>query len=103
MKNTVKDEKENIGVKIQRDYTKEGKYDGLIKDGVCGRNLKKQYGPMGLKVNDEICYCYYCKDGDKLNLEKSHVRIYETDLDRILVDTLRQLFSSFIKRIKGYT
>lgn len=42
-------EKDNIGVKIQRDYTK-GKYDGIIKCGVCGRNLKKQYGPRGLEL-----------------------------------------------------
>ena len=101
LKNIIKDGKENIGVKIQRDYTKEGKYDGIIKCGVCGRNLKKQYGPRGLKVNDEICYCYYCKGGDKLNLEKSHVRIYETDLDRILVDTLKRLFLSFHQEDKG--
>ena len=101
LKNIIKDGKENIGVKIQRDYTKEGKYDGIIKCGVCGRNLKKQYGPRGLKVNDEICYCYYCKGGDKLNLEKSHVRIYETDLDKILVDTLKRLFLSFHQEDKG--
>ena len=101
LKNIIKDGKDNIGVKIQRDYAKEGKYDELIKCGICGRNLKKQYGPRGLKVNDEICYCYYCKGGDKLNLEKSHVRIYETDLDRILVDTLKRLFSSFYQEDKG--
>ena len=101
LKNIIKDGKENIGVKIQRDYTKEGKYDGLIKCGICGRNLKKQYGPRGLKVNDEVCYCYYCKGGDRLNLEKSHVRIYEPDLDRILVDTLKGLFSSFYQEDKG--
>lgn len=101
LKNIIKDGKENVGVKIQRDHNKEGKYDGLIKCGVCGRNLRKQYGPRGLKVNDEICYCYYCKGGDKLNLEKYHVRIYETDLDRILVDTLKRLFSSFYQENKG--
>lgn len=101
LKNIIKDGKENVGVKIQRDHNKEGKYDGLIKCSICGRNLKKQYGPRGLKVNDEICYCYYCKDGDKLNLEKSHVRIYETDLDRILVDTLKRLFLSFYQEDKG--
>ena len=101
LKNIIKDGKENVGLKIQRDYNKEGKYDGLIKCGVCGRNLKKQYGPRGLKFHDEICYCYYCKGGDRLNLEKSHVRIYETDLDRILVDTLKRLFSSFYQEDKG--
>lgn len=101
LKNIIKDGKENIGAKIQRDYTKEGKYDGLIKCGICGRNLKKQYGPRGLKVNDEICYCYYCKGIDRLKLEKSHVRIYETDLDRILLDTLKRLFSSFYQEDKG--
>lgn len=101
LKNIIKDGKENVGVKIQRDHNKEGKYDGLIKCGVCGRNLRKQYGPRGLKVNDEICYCYYCKGGDRLNLEKSHVRIYEPDLDRILVDTLEGLFSSFYQEDKG--
>lgn len=101
LKNIIKDGKENVGVKIQRDHNKEGKYDGLIKCGVCGRNLRKQYGPRGLKVNDEICYCYYCKGGDRLNLEKSHVRIYEPDLDRILVDTLKGLFSSFYQEDKG--
>lgn len=57
--------------------------------------MKKQYGARGLKVNDEFCYCYYCKGGDRLKLEKSHVRIYETDLDKILVNTLKRLFSSF--------
>lgn len=31
LKNVIKDGKENIGVKIQRDYTKEGKDDGFIK------------------------------------------------------------------------
>ena len=101
LKNIIKDGKENIGVKIQRDYTKEGKYDGLIKCGICGRNLKKQYGPRGLKVNDEVCYCYYCKGTDRLKSEKSHVRIYETDLDRILLDTLKRLFSSFYQEDKG--
>lgn len=101
LKNIIKDGKENVGVKIQRDHNKEGKYDGLIKCGVCGRNLRKQYGPRGLKVNDEICYCYYCKGTDRLNLEKSHVRIYETDLDRILVDTLKRLFLSFYQEDKG--
>ena len=63
--------------------------------------MKKQYGSRGIKVNDEICYCYYCKGTDRLNLEKSHVRIYETDLDRILVDTLKGLFSSFYQEDKG--
>ena len=101
LKNIIKDGKENVGVKIQRDYTKEGKYDGIIKCGVCGRNLKKQYGSRGIKVNDEICYCYYCKGMDRLNLEKSHVRIYETDLDRILLDTLKRLFSNFYQDDKG--
>lgn len=101
LKNIIKDGKENIGVKIQRDYIKEGKYDGLIKCGICGRNLKKQYGPRGLKVNDEVCYCYYCKGTDRLKSEKSHVRIYETDLDRILLDTLKRLFSSFYQEDKG--
>ena len=95
LKNIIKDGRENIGVKVQRDYTKEEKYDGLIVCGVCGRGLKKQYGARGLKVNDEFCYCYYCKGGDRLKLEKSHVRIYETDLDKILVNTLKRLFSSF--------
>lgn len=101
LKNIIKDGKENIGAKIQRDYTKEGKYDGLIKCGICGRNLKKQYGPRGLKVNDEVCYCYYCKGMDKLKLEKSHVRIYETDLDRILLDTLKRMFSNFYQEDKS--
>ena len=101
LKNIIKDGKENIGAKIQRDYTKEGKYDGLIKCGICGRNLKKQYGLRGLKVNDEVCYCYYCKGMDRLKIEKSHVRIYETDLDRILVDTLKRLFLSFYQEDKG--
>ncbi|HDU0748728.1 TPA: recombinase family protein [Staphylococcus pseudintermedius] len=101
LKNIIKDGKENVGVKIQRDHNKEGKYDGLIKCSICGRNLKKQYGSRGIKVNDEICYCYYCKGGDKLNSEKSHVRIYETDLDRILVDTLKRLFLSFYQEDKG--
>ncbi|WP_234287310.1 recombinase family protein [Anaerococcus obesiensis] len=100
LKNIIKDGKENVGVKIQRDYKKEGKYDGLIQCSVCGRNLKKQYGPRGLKYHDEICYCYYCKGGDRLKLEKSHVRIYETDLDKILVDTFKRLFSSFYKKDK---
>ncbi len=100
LKNIIKDGKENVGVKIQRDYKKEGKYDDLIQCSVCGRNLKKQYGPRGLKYHDEICYCYYCKGGDRLKLEKSHVRIYETDLDKILVDTLKRLFSSFYKKDK---
>lgn len=101
LKSTIKDGKENVGVKIQRDHNKEGKYDGLIRCSICGRNLKKQYGSRGIKVNDEICYCYYCKDIDRLNLEKSHVRIYETDLDRILVDTLKRLFLSFYQEDKG--
>lgn len=100
LKNIIKDGKENVGVKIQRDHKKEGKYDDLIQCSVCGRNLKKQYGPRGLKYHDEICYCYYCKGGDRLNLEKSHVRIYETDLDKILVDTLKRLFSCFYKKDK---
>lgn len=100
LKNIIKDGKENVGVKIQRDHNKEGKYDGLIKCSICGRNLKKQYGSRGIKVNDEICYCYYCKGGDRLKLEKSHVRIYETDLDKILVDTFKRLFSSFYKKDK---
>ena len=101
LKNIIKDGKENIGAKIQRDYTKEGKYDGLIKCGICGRNLKKQYGPRGLKVNDEVCYCYYCKGMDRLKIEKSHVRIYETDLDKILLDTLKRMFSNFYQEDKG--
>ena len=100
LKNIIKDGKENVGVKIQRNHKKEGKYDDLIQCSVCGRNLKKQYGPRGLKYHDEICYCYYCKGGDRLNLEKSHVRIYETDLDKILVDTLKRLFSRFYKNDK---
>ncbi|HEN9338443.1 TPA: recombinase family protein [Streptococcus agalactiae] len=102
LKNIIKDGKENVGVKIQRDYKKEGKYDDLIQCSVCGRNLKKQYGPRGLKYHDEICYCYYCKGGDRLNLEKSHVRIYETDLDKILMDTLKRIFSNVYQEDKRH-
>lgn len=101
LKNAIKDGKENAGSNIQRDQNKEGKYDGIIVCGVCSRDLQKQYRARGLKVNDEVCYCYYCKGGDRLNLEKSHVRIYETDLDRILVDTLKRLFLSFHQEDKG--
>lgn len=101
LKNAIKDGKENAGTNIQRDQNKEGKYDGIIVCGVCSRDLQKQYRARGLKVNDEVCYCYYCKGGDRLNLEKSHVRIYEPDLDRILVDTLKGLFSSFYQEDKG--
>ncbi len=101
LKNTIKDGKGNVGLKIQRDQNKEGKYDGLMVCGVCGRDLRKQYGARRLKVNDEFCYCYYCKGGDRLKLEKSHVRIYETDLDKILIDTLKRLFSSFYQEDKG--
>lgn len=101
LKNAIKDGKENAGSNIQRDQNKEGKYDGIIVCGVCSRDLQKQYRARGLKVNDEVCYCYYCKGGDRLNLEKSHVRIYEPDLDRILVDTLKGLFSSFYQEDKG--
>lgn len=100
LKNTIKDGKENIGLKIQRDQNREGKYDGLIFCSVCGRKLLKKYGSRGLKFCDEVCYCYYCKGGDRLKLEKSHVRIYETDLDKILVDTLKILFSSFYQEDK---
>ena len=101
LKNTIKDGKENIGLKIQRDRNREGKYDGLIICGICGRDLQKQYGSRRLKSNDEVCYCYYCKGGDKLKLEKSHIRIYETDIDKIFVDTLKRLFSSFYQEDKG--
>ena len=101
LKNAIKDGKENAGSNIQRDQNKEGKYDGIIVCGVCSRDLQKQYRARGLKVNDEVCYCYYCKGTDRLNLEKSHVRIYETDLDRILVDTLKRLFLSFHQEDKG--
>lgn len=101
LKNTIKDGKENIGLKIQRDRKREGKYDGLIICGICGRDLQKQYGSRRLKSNDEVCYCYYCKGGDKLKLEKSHIRIYETDIDKIFVDTLKRLFSSFYQENKG--
>lgn len=102
LKNIIKDGKENVGVKIQRDYKKEGKYDDLIQCSVCGRYLKKRYGPRGLKYHDEICYCYYCKGGDRLNLEKSHVRIYETDLDKILMDTLKRIFSNIYQEDKRH-
>ena len=102
LKNIIKDGKENVGVKIQRDHKKEGKYDDLIQCSVCGRYLKKQYGPRGLKYHDEICYCYYCKGGDRLNLEKSHVRIYETDLDKILMDTLKRIFSNIYQEDKRH-
>lgn len=102
LKNIIKDGKENVGVKIQRDYKKEGKYDDLIQCSVCGRYLKKRYGPRGLKYHDEICYCYYCKGGDRLNLEKSHVRIYETDLDKILMDTLKRIFSNVYQEDKRH-
>ena len=102
LKNIIKDGKENVGVKIQRNHKKEGKYDDLIQCSVCGRNLKKQYGPRGLKYHDEICYCYYCKGGDRLNLEKSHVRIYETDLDKILMDTLKRIFSNVYQEDKRH-
>ena len=102
LKNIIKDGKENVGVKIQRDHKKEGKYDDLIQCSVCGRYLKKQYGPRGLKYHDEICYCYYCKGGDRLNLEKSHVRIYETDLDKILMDTLKRIFSNVYQEDKRH-
>lgn len=101
MKDIIKDGKENVGIKIQRDYNKEGKYDGLIKCGVCGMDLKKLYRSRGLKFCDEICYCYFCKGGDKLNLEKSHIRIYETDLDKILMDTLKRIFSNVYQEDKG--
>lgn len=73
LKNIIKDGKENVGVKIQRDHKKEGKYDDLIQCSVCGRYLKKQYGPRGLKYHDEICYCYYCKGGDRLNSDRKSV------------------------------
>lgn len=102
LKNIIKDGKENVGIKIQRDYKKEGKYDDLIQCSVCGRYLKKRYGPRGLKYHDEICYCYYCKGGDRLNLEKSHVRIYETDLDKILMDTLKRIFSNVYQEDKRH-
>lgn len=102
LKKIIKDGKENVGVKIQRNYKKEGKYDDLIQCSVCGRYLKKQYGPRGLKYHDEICYCYYCKGGDRLNLEKSHVRIYETDLDKILMDTLKRIFSNIYQEDKRH-
>lgn len=102
LKNIIKDGKENVGVKIQRNYKKEGKYDDLIQCSVCGRYLKKRYGPRGLKYHDEICYCYYCKGGDRLNLEKSHVRIYETDLDKILMDTLKRIFSNIYQEDKRH-
>lgn len=102
LKNIIKDGKENVGVKIQRNHKKEGKYDDLIQCSVCGRYLKKQYGPRGLKYHDEICYCYYCKGGDRLNLEKSHVRIYETDLDKILMDTLKRIFSNVYQEDKRH-
>ncbi|HFQ3961330.1 TPA: recombinase family protein [Enterococcus faecium] len=102
LKNIIKDGKENVGVKIQRDHKKEGKYDDLIQCSVCGRYLKKRYGPRGLKYHDEICYCYYCKGGDRLNLEKSHVRIYETDLDKILMDTLKRIFSNIYQEDKRH-
>lgn len=102
LKNIIKDGKENVGVKIQRDHKKEGKYDDLIQCSVCGRYLKKRYGPRGLKYHDEICYCYYCKGGDRLNLEKSHVRIYETDLDKILMDTLKRIFSNVYQEDKRH-
>ena len=102
LKNIIKDGKENVGVKIQRNHKKEGKYDDLIQCSVCGRNLKKQYGPRGLKYHDEICYCYYCKGGDRLKLEKSHVRIYETDLDKILMDTLKRIFSNIYQEDKRH-
>lgn len=101
LKNNIKNGKENIRIKSQRDRNKEGKYDGLIKCDVCGRNLKKQYGPRGLKFQDEFCYCYYCRGGDQLKVKKSHIRIYETDLDRILANTLKQLFLNFYKDDKG--
>lgn len=102
LKKIIKDGKENVGVKIQRNYKKEGKYDDLIQCSVCGRYLKKRYGPRGLKYHDEICYCYYCKGGDRLNLEKSHVRIYETDLDKILMDTLKRIFSNVYQEDKRH-
>ncbi|HEO2591002.1 TPA: recombinase family protein [Streptococcus agalactiae] len=102
LKKIIKDGKENVGVKIQRNYKKEGKYDDLIQCSVCGRYLKKRYGPRGLKYHDEICYCYYCKGGDRLNLEKSHVRIYETDLDKILMDTLKRIFSNIYQEDKRH-
>lgn len=102
LKNIIKDGKENVGVKIQRNHKKEGKYDDLIQCSVCGRYLKKQYGPRGLKYHDEICYCYYCKGGDRLKLEKSHVRIYETDLDKILRDTLKRIFSNIYQEDKRH-
>ena len=102
LKNIIKDGKENVGVKIQRDHKKEGKYDDLIQCSVCGRYLKKRYGPRGLKYHDEICYCYYCKGGDRLKLEKSHVRIYETDLDKILMDTLKRIFSNIYQEDKRH-
>ncbi|HEP5631164.1 TPA: recombinase family protein [Streptococcus pyogenes] len=102
LKNIIKDGKENVGVKIQRNHKKEGKYDDLIQCSVCGRYLKKQYGPRGLKYHDEICYCYYCKGGDRLKLEKSHVRIYETDLDKILMDTLKRIFSNIYQEDKRH-
>lgn len=102
LKNIIKDGKENVGVKIQRNHKKEGKYDDLIQCSVCGRYLKKQYGPRGLKYHDEICYCYYCKGGDRLKLEKSHVRIYETDLDKILMDTLKRIFSNVYQEDKRH-
>lgn len=38
---------------------------------------------------------------DRLKIEKSHVRIYETDLDRILLDTAKRLFSNFYQDDKG--
>ena len=97
LKEVIKSGKEVVNKKPERDKNTEGKYDGLIKCGCCGRILKKNYQPKGSKLLGEKCYRYYCNGEDRLKLFGVHVSIYETDIDIILVNTVKRLLSGFYK------
>ena len=97
LKEVIKLGKEVVSKKTQRDKNIEGKYDNLIKCRCCGSILKKFYYPKGAKPFNKKCYRYYCRGEDNLKLLGVHVSICETDIDKILVNTVKRLFSKFYK------
>ncbi len=70
-----------------------GKYDNILVCMICGRKPGKYFMRRKLKGGDEECYRYYCSGGNKLGFKTNHMTLYETDIDRIVLNTVRRILS----------
>lgn len=72
---------------------KEDRYENLLLCKSCGIPLKKVYSIRKLKDKVESGYQYFCKKGDKLYSNANHISIFEKELDKILLNIIRQILS----------